>query len=57
MNLIFVGFIAMSASTFIGLGLVLDYGISSINLIAFITTILYYALEGVFYFRNKETLM
>ena len=57
MNLIFVGFIAMSTTTFIGLGLVLDYGIGSINLIAFITTILYYALEGVFYFRNKDILM
>lgn len=57
MNLIFVGFIAISTTTFIGLGLVLDYGIGSINLIAFITTILYYALEGVFYFRNKDILM
>ncbi|CAD8075570.1 unnamed protein product [Paramecium sonneborni] len=56
-NIVFIGFISTSLLTFLGLGLLLDYQISSINLGGFILTIIYYLLEICFYIKNREELI
>ncbi|CAD8176691.1 unnamed protein product [Paramecium octaurelia] len=56
-NIVFIGFISTSLLTFLGLGLLLDYKISQINLGGVISTIIYYMLETCFYIKNKEDLI
>ncbi|CAK74801.1 unnamed protein product (macronuclear) [Paramecium tetraurelia] len=56
-NIVMIGFISISLLTFLGLGLSLDYQIPSINLAAFILTIIYYIFEIGYYIRNKKDLI
>ncbi|CAD8160911.1 unnamed protein product [Paramecium octaurelia] len=56
-NIVFIGFISISLLTFLGLGLLLDYQIPSINLAGLILTILYYIFEIGYYIRNKKDII
>ncbi|CAD8174123.1 unnamed protein product [Paramecium octaurelia] len=56
-NIVLVGFIIDIGLTFLGLGLLLDYNIGQINLFGFITTIVYYFFQILFYFKNQEELI
>lgn len=56
-NIVLIGFISISLLTFLGLGLLLDYQISSINLGGLILTIIFYILEIGYYIKNKKDLM
>lgn len=56
-NIVFIGFISTSLLTFLGFTLLLDYEISSINLVGVIVSIIYYLFEISFYIKFKEDLM
>ncbi|CAD8066151.1 unnamed protein product [Paramecium sonneborni] len=56
-NIVLVGFIIDSGLTFLGLSLLLDYNISYINLYGFITSIVYYIFQILFYLKNQEELI
>ncbi|CAK79713.1 unnamed protein product (macronuclear) [Paramecium tetraurelia] len=56
-NIVLVGFIIDIGLTFLGLGLLLDYNIGQINLLGFITSIVYYFFQILFYFKNQEELI
>ncbi|CAD8154010.1 unnamed protein product [Paramecium pentaurelia] len=56
-NIVLLGFIIDTGMTFLGLGLLLDYNIEQVNLYGFITSIIYYIFQILFYLKNQEELI